>query len=212
MNDLADLVREWHALLVRHTDSARAADVDAAGRTLLACWAQPHRRYHDPAHLRGVLLAIDELGFLAVDADAVRLAAWYHDAVYEGSSDDEELSARMATDELAALGVAADLVAEVARLIRMTVEHNPAPADTNGAVLSDADLAVLAVPRAEYQRNSANVRAEYGHVSDEDFRVGRARVIAKLLAAPALYRTDVARELWESAARANLTAELASLS
>ena len=58
----------------------------------------------------------------------------------------------------------------------------------------------------EYQRNSANVRAEYGHVSDEDFRVGRARVIAKLLAAPALYRTDVARERWESAARANLTA------
>ena len=211
MNDLADLVREWHALLARHTDGARADDVDAAGRTLLSCWAQPHRRYHDLEHLHGVLAAIDELDFLAADADAVRLAAWYHDAVYAGRSDDEELSARMAEDELAALGLVPELVTEVARLIRMTVEHNPAPDDSNGAVLSDADLAVLAVPLDEYRRNSAAVRAEYGHVSDEDFRAGRARIIRSLLAAPALYRTTMAKERWEPAARANLAAELASL-
>ena len=51
------------------------------------------------------------------------------------------------------------------------------------------------------------MRAEYGHVSDDDFRAGRARIIESLLAAPALYRTPTAGD-WEDAARRNLTSEL----
>ena len=76
-------------------------------------------------------------------------------------------------------------------------------------MLSDADLAALAVPRERYEHNTAAIRAEYSHVPDDAFRRGRARVIGALLAAPALYRTPVARQRWEQAARANLTAELA---
>jgi predicted metal-dependent HD superfamily phosphohydrolase len=154
---------------------------------------------------------VDELGDLATDPDAVRLAAWYHDAVYEGRSDDEERSACMAEVDLSALGVADGVVVEVARLIRMTVEHNPAPDDRNGAVLSDADLSSLAVSAEEYRRNSAAIRAEYAHVVDTDFGAVRARIIRSQLSSPALYRTPVARERWERAARVNLAAELESL-
>lgn len=179
---------------------------------MLARWAEPHRRYHDVAHLQGVLDAIDELAGFAADPDAVRLAAWYHDAVYAGAPDDEENSALLAEYELVVLAVDVPLVAEVGRLVRLTVEHNPEPADRNGQVLSDADLAVLALAPAEYRSNTAKVRAEYGHVSDADFRAGRARVIESLLAGPALYRTPEGRRLWEDAARRNLTAELRSLS
>ncbi|OBF30000.1 metal-dependent phosphohydrolase [Mycobacterium sp. ACS4331] len=206
---MEDLVRAWRALLAPLTASP---DVDAAGQVLLECWAEPHRHYHDLAHLRGVLSAIDDLEHLAEDPAAVRLAAWYHDAVYAGRADDEELSAVMAEKALSALGLPAAFVAEVARLIRMTVEHNPVAGDSNGAVLSDADLAVLALPRADYQRNSAAVRAEYAHVPEADFRAGRARVIRALLAEPHLYRTATARERWERAARENLAAELETLS
>jgi predicted metal-dependent HD superfamily phosphohydrolase len=203
-----DLVQAWCALLARHTASP---EVEATGRALLACWTEPHRRYHDLSHLRGVLRALDDLDDLASDPDAVRLAAWYHDAVYAGRSDDEERSALMAEAALTALGLSPDFVAEVGRLIRMTVHHNPDPDDANGAVLSDADLAVLALPRAAYQRNSAAVRAEYPHVADADFRAGRARVIRQLLAAPHLFRTVTARARWEQAARENLAAELQTL-
>lgn len=194
--------------MARHSASP---DAERIGRALLACWVEPHRRYHDLEHLRGVLAAVDELGDLAVDVDAVRLAAWYHDSVYAGLPDDEERSAQKAEQDLAALGLAADLVAEVARLVRMTVSHDPAPGDSNAEVLSDADLAVLAVEPDEYRRNSNNVRAEYGHIGERDFRAGRARVIESLLAAPRLYRTAVARQRWEQAARSNLRTELAGL-
>ncbi len=205
---MEELVRAWRALITPHTSSPAAEDV---GRALLASWSESHRRYHDLVHLRGVLAAIDELAALAVDPDAVRLAAWYHDAVYEGSPDDEENSARRAEAELASLGVAAELVAEVARLVRMTVEHDPDPGDRNAEVLSDADLAALAVGAEDYRRNTAAIRSEYAHVSDEAFRAGRLRAIESLLVGPRLYRTAVAQDRWEGRARANLRAELAAL-
>jgi len=203
-----DLLAAWHALLARYTGDT---DIDAAGRRLLARWSEPHRRYHGVDHLRGVLGAVAKLSAYAADPDAVALAAWYHDAIYAGRSDDEERSAALAESDLTELGVSPALVAEVARLVRMTVQHDPAVDDANGAVLSDADLAALALPPEDYRRNTAAIRIEYAHVPDTEFRAGRARVIADLLAAPQLYRTAEARAQWEAAARANLADELAAL-
>jgi predicted metal-dependent HD superfamily phosphohydrolase len=203
-----DLALAWRALLAPYSSTG---DVEDTGRALLARWAEPHRRYHSIQHLHAVLDAVDELAPYASDIDAVRLAAWYHDAVYACRSDDEEQSALLAEADLGALGVPAALVAEVARLVRLTVEHDPAPDDADGAVLSDADLAALALPPAKYRENSAAIRVEYAHVPDDVLRAGRARVVEALLAAPALYRTPAGRDRWEQPARANLAAELSSL-
>ncbi|WP_418004373.1 metal-dependent phosphohydrolase [Mycobacterium sp. PDNC021] len=205
---MTDLLQAWHTLLARHSVSPRVDDV---GASLLGRWAEPHRSYHDLSHLRGILSGVDALEGFADDPDAVRLAAWYHDAVYAGQSDDEENSALLAESDLADLGVEPAFVAEVGRLVRVTITHDPAADDHNGQVLSDADLAVLAVPPADYQHNTARVRAEYRHVSDADFGMWRGRMIAAMLAGPSLYRTVEGQRLWEDAARANLEAELASL-
>jgi predicted metal-dependent HD superfamily phosphohydrolase len=203
-----DLLEAWDALLARHTSSP---DAGATGRALLERWAEPHRRYHDQSHLRGVLATIEELADYAADPDAVRLGGWYHDAVYACRPDDEERSAALAEVDLTALDVPPALVAEVARLIRMTIEHDPAPGDRNGEVLSDADLAGLALPAEQYRRNSALIRSEYAHVPDDEFRSGRARIIEAMLAGPGLFRTPLGRQRWEAAAEANMNAELASL-
>jgi predicted metal-dependent HD superfamily phosphohydrolase len=175
-------------------------------------YGEPHRRYHDRRHLRDVLHTVDELGDHATDLEAVRWAAWFHDAVYDVHRDDnEERSARLAACELPEVGLAAGAVAEVARLVRLTAGHDPAADDANGAVLCDADLRVLAADDVRYEQYAADVRAEYAHVPDEQFRLGRAAVLRSLLALDRLYRTDVAAARWEQRARANLTAELARL-
>lgn len=206
---MQDLLEAWAAVIARHTRDARAIDT---GRAVLEAWAQPHRRYHSLAHLRDILVRVEELADHADDADAVRLAAWYHDAVYDGLPDDEERSAQRAEQDLSRLRVEGPLVDEVARLVRMTVTHDPAPGDRNGEVLSDADLAALAVPRESYRHNTAAIRAEYGHVPDEVFRKGRTQVLVALLAGPGVFRTPSGRQRWEQAAQRNLRAELATLS
>jgi predicted metal-dependent HD superfamily phosphohydrolase len=162
-------------------------------------------------HLREVLSAVEELAGEADDADAVRLAAWYHDSVYNGLPDDEERSAQRAEQDLSRLGVDAPLVDEVARLVRMTISHDPAAGDHDGEVLSDADLAALAVPWEKYRDNTAAIRSEYAHVSDEAFRKGRIQVLVGLLDSPGVFRTPSGRQRWEQAAQRNLRTELATL-
>jgi predicted metal-dependent HD superfamily phosphohydrolase len=174
---------------------------------LLAAYSLPTRRYHDLRHLDEVL---DRLAELGEDRPAVLLAAWFHDAVYEGERDDEERSASLAEAELGGRA-SADVVAEVARLVRMTASHRPAAGDVAGEHLSDADLAILAAPPARYEEYVVAVREEYAHLSDGDFAAGRAAVLRDLLAKPSLFHSPRARALWEDAARANVTAELARL-
>lgn len=187
-------------------------DVAQAGAELLGRYAEPHRRYHDLTHLDEVLRHVDELAHHATDPDAVRLAAWYHDAVYDPTvSDNEERSAELATIGLSGLDVAPALVDEVARLVRLTATHDVTDADDDGAVLCDADLAVLAAAPARYTAYVDGVRQEYGHLDDATFARGRAAVLRRLLDRPALFRTALGREQWEAAARENVSTELAGL-
>jgi predicted metal-dependent HD superfamily phosphohydrolase len=178
---------------------------------LVAAWSEPHRRYHDLAHLAAVLGVVGALEDAAEDADAVRLAAWYHDVVYDPqSADNEAVSAARARAGLRGL-VPDGRVDEVERLVLLTARHDPGPDDANGAVLCDADLAVLAGPPDAYAAYASAVRAEYGHLSDAAFTAGRIAVLELLLELPALYRSPGVPAEWAAQARANLAAELALL-
>jgi len=176
---------------------------------LEAAYAAPDRRYHDLRHLHEVLLRIDELeaAGAAGDRTAVLLAAWFHDAVYDGRPGAEERSAQWA--ERALEGV--DVAAEVARLVRLTERHDPAPDDANGCLLCDADLGILAAGPTRYAEYAAAVRDEYAHVPWPDFAAGRGRILRDLLERPALFRTAPARDRWEGPARRNLADELRRL-
>ena len=182
---------------------------EALREELVAAWDRPG--YHDLVHLEEVLARLAELaGTVDFPRVPVLLAAWFHDAVYDGERDAEERSAAWAERALPPY-VGEATAAEVARLVRMTESHAPDPADVAGCVLSDADLAILAAPAERYAAYVAAVRQEYAHLDDATFRLGRAQVLESLAAKPTLFHTAHAREHWEAPARANLSQELASL-
>ena len=178
---------------------------------VVAAWSEPHRRYHDLGHLAAVLGLVGELEAAAADPSAVRLAAWYHDVVYDPTrNDNEEVSAGRARAGLRGL-VDDERIAEVERLVLLTADHDAADDDTNGSVLCDADLAVLASPPDAYAAYASAVREEYGHLPDDVFTAGRIAVLEHLMALPALYRIPTVAAQWTPRARANLTAELTLL-
>ncbi|OIK26946.1 hypothetical protein [Streptomyces malaysiense] len=180
---------------------------------LLARWREPQRRYHTLAHLTAVLDHIDVLETHAADPAVVRLAAWFHDAVYlPERSENEERSARLAERALPEAGVPRAKAAAVARLVRLTVTHDPAEDDRDGRVLCDADLAILAAPPSAYAAYAAEIREEYHFVPNDAFRQGRSDVLRQLLAMPRLFHTTYGQEHWEPTARYNLAAELEMLS
>ncbi|MCA1656153.1 MAG: metal-dependent phosphohydrolase, partial [Actinobacteria bacterium] len=196
-----DLRTDWAAPLQRLTggDDPEGRDGTHArlGLRLIARYTESHRRYHDLGHVAAVLSTVAELVDCADEPDVVRLAAWYHDAVYDPRrGDNEERSAALAAAELAEAGVPPALAGRVADLIRCTAGHDAPPGDRDAEVLCDADLRVLAAAAPDYDRYVAAVRAEYAHVADAGWRAGRAAVLRGLLALPQLFRTPPARA-WE---------------
>ncbi len=191
----------------------RAATVD-----LVACHDQPPRRYHTTRHLDEMLAEVDRL----VDLDggavppAVVLAVATHDAVYDPTAaDNEARSADLAIDLLTAWDVDTDVVDEVARLVRLTAQHDAAAGDRAGSLLVDADLWILASPGDRYDDYRADVRAEYGHVPDDDWRRGRGAVLdhldRRLATVGYLVGPPQDRARRTAAARANLARERATL-
>lgn len=207
-----DLHGRWLRALLPARDGACHPAPSPYADNLIKRWAEPQRRYHTLDHLVAVLDRVEELAEYAADPELVRLAAWFHDAVYlPERSTNEERSARLAERALPEAGVPQEKVAEVARLVRLTVTHDPADDDPNGQVLCDADLAVLASPPDAYAAYAAAVREEYGFVPDDAFREGRTAVLRQLLALSRLFRTPYGQREWEARARENLRAELAEL-
>ncbi len=202
----------------RSVAGGRAAHV---AESVLARHREPHRRYHGIAHVAWVLRTVDELlPTVAAAADAaiaIRAAALFHDAVYDPHrGDNEEASAQLARRVLTEdLGWDTSATAEVARLIRSTAGHTLAPdaatTDPSAAVLLDADLGVLGASPQAYQAYVDGVRGEYAHVDADAWRVGRGAVLQSFLDRAWIYATPAMRTTCEVRARANLTAELATL-
>ncbi|MET0460566.1 MAG: hypothetical protein ABW195_15050 [Ilumatobacteraceae bacterium] len=206
MGDDAELRAAWTVAVGSGPAELGALD-DVVGRH-----REPHRRYHGVRHVTWVVRHVHTLaGAVPVaDLDAVVAAAFFHDAVYDPRAhDNEEQSALLAERVLTGLGWSSDRAATVAALVRATADHEAT--DGDGAVLLDADLAILGSEPAAYQAYVTGVRAEYAHLDDDTWRVGRAAVLGDLLGRRPLFATEPGRTRWQARAGANMAAELAAL-
>jgi predicted metal-dependent HD superfamily phosphohydrolase len=202
-----DVAPAWDRLCPHDDAVTRAVLAD-----LLARWSEPHRRYHNLTHLGEVLAELRHLP--KGDAAAVRLAAFFHDAVYQpdvAGTANERASAVLLERLAARCGFSGATVAEAARLVLLTAGHAPDLADVNGSALCDADLAILAAPPMRYLDYASGVRAEYAHVDDRAFSSGRAAVLRDLVAREPLFTTEYGQREYERAARSNIAKELSML-
>lgn len=195
----ADLRRAWQALL---------PDQPRLGEELLTAWSNPVRRYHDLTHLSECLSALTDLGS---DRDTEYFALWFHDAVHTNSPGlDERRSAELAEDRLSAVLPAAE-VAEVSRLVRLTIDHDPQPDDLSGIRVCDADLAILGATPTRYRASVAALREEEAILTAAQWRQVRLRRLEQLLGADPLFHSPIAVQRWGEQALANLSEEFRQL-
>ena len=227
------LLRAWEAAFAPRLERAEVsselraqltAQVAELGESLLQAWEQPHRAYHHSGHLSQMLSDLDRL--YAPRAQGVTplasiLAAWFHDAVYEGApGEDERRSEQLAGASLEPLVATGLLSGEelqmVSLLVRATATHElPESAElpavyevTDIQFFLDADMAILAADSAHYRRYLRGVRSEYSHFDDEAFRTGRTTFLRSILGRERIFLSEQALLLWEEPARANLRSEL----
>jgi predicted metal-dependent HD superfamily phosphohydrolase len=117
---------------------------------------------------------------------AVKLAAWLHDVIYDSkSADNEEASAAFAERWCRKLAIPESAL--VSRLILQTKRHDAVADDVDAQVLYDADLAVLGTSEAEYAVYAENIRREYAWVPEKEYRLGRQIVLRQFLGRPRIF-------------------------
>jgi predicted metal-dependent HD superfamily phosphohydrolase len=202
MNDV--LRRQWHDIL-----SGWAVDPALADQTfeeVRAHYAGPGRFYHTLDHVQNVLQTVESLGSYARNRNAVKLAAWLHDAIYDSrASDNEERSAAYAERLCEQLSIPEGRL--LAALIRKTKTHD-ADGDADAQVLIDADLAILGANEPAYWIYAEQIHREYAWVSEPEYRMGRRQILERFFTRPKIFHflTHL-----EAAARRNIAAEIARL-
>jgi predicted metal-dependent HD superfamily phosphohydrolase len=206
------MLDRWRALVARVTETPGHDAARAVFDDLYTRYTAADRRYHGFHHIDDCLQLFDTVRALASQPDAIELAIWFHDAIYDThKSDNEASSASLADSALMQLGVPRATRQSVCELILAT-QHNAPPADPDAALLVDIDLSILGQPATIFDAYEAGVRFEYGWVTDSDFRARRSEVLKSFLDRPRIYTTDYFSTAFESAARQNLNRSLANLS
>src|SRR5262249_16384690 len=134
-------------------------------------YSGPGRFYHTLDHVLYVLQTLDAIGSNAKHENAVKLAAWLHDVVYDSkASANEERSAASAERLCEELSIPEGRL--VASLILRTKTHD-AGDDVDAHVLIDADLAILGANEPAYRAYAEQIRREYDWVTEPKYRNGR---------------------------------------
>jgi predicted metal-dependent HD superfamily phosphohydrolase len=211
------LRKYWRLIAERHDAEAFAA---LDGR-----YSEPQRGYHDWGHICDLLQKLDQLSHLATRADLVAAAIFWHDAVFttrelggrprvdaENVRDSAALFAHHATF------IPADRDAVVEMILATSGHLQARPGreryagfrDDFGLFL-DLDLSSLAAPWPVFEKNLHRIRFEYDWVPEEEFFLGRRRMLATFADCGALFRLEESRARWLEPARANLRRAQAEL-
>ncbi len=173
---------------------------------LIAAYRAPHRSYHALQHLQECIAHFSEVPALAVRPGEVEIALWFHDAIYDPRSGDNELlSANLASEELSAAGAPRECQTHVHELI-MATRHEAKPSEADQQLLVDIDLAILGASPARFNEYDNQVRLEYSWVPGFLYRMKRREVLKGFLSREHIYCTEYFRERYEQQARANLRA------
>ena len=126
-------------------------------------------RYHSMEHVEALLARIEALearGLLQHPL-LVKLAAFFHDAVYNPSASHNEMRSAEMWRRFGACAtkLTPDDVDIVAGHIERTATHFKADAKADLAHFLDADIAVLGLPPNAYAEYARQVRLEYAHAS-----------------------------------------------
>ncbi len=216
--NLKTLPSQWNKLLQAFDVEPRVSQ--KIFLDLVNAYSSPHRFYHSLEHIQQVLDTIEEIHrhtqletLLDINFPLIQLAAWFHDAIYDPkSNNNEEKSADYAESALRELKIPITQIEQVKLLILSTKTHQASLADKNCQILLDADLSILGSSPSNYQSYAKAIRQEYSWVTDEVYQIKRQQILQSFLQRQRIYFTNVLFLTLEQRARNNLKLELLALS
>lgn len=180
-------------------------------RAMVAAYAQKHRYYHTAAHISACLRRLDACVAQVNNPREVEMALWFHDAVYNPFSGNNELrSAAWAASFLAENHAPPETVDRVRSLI-MATRHDAPPRSRDESILVDIDLAILGASAQIYDVFEKDVRREYKFVPGFFYRKKRAAILRHFLGRDRIFQNEPFISDLEGRARENLARAVSNL-
>ena len=203
-SESATLDRErFKSLWARCRTDHGTEGADAAFDVLYRYYSERCRHYHTPDHIEHCLRQFDAAADLMDEPDAVEMALWFHDAIYEIEADDNEARSAGLFEELAGGTMPGAFKRRVRELIMVTT-HQGAPASRDEGFIVDIDLSSFGLPWDEFLRDSAAVRAEFGDIDDATFYPRQLDFMKRLLDRPGFCFTEFFRDRHGARAHRNI--------
>ena len=180
-------------------------------QNLIDSYSQPQRYYHTLSHVAHCLSLFDKIKTELQNPQAVELAIWFHDVVYEpGAINNEQLSA----DQFMTIteGIFNDkLRTEVYQHIMATLHDGSdfENADTN--YMLDIDLSSFGRPWPEFIQDSDNLRLEMESLPDDVFYKRQNAFQDKLFSRPRFFKSEYFYNHFEAQARQNRSEYFAAI-
>ena len=174
-------------------------------------YGESHRRYHAPPHIEHCLRQFDLAADRMDDPDAVEMALWFHDVIYEIPANDNELRSAELFAARADGRSSERFRTKVHDLIMVTTHLDPPPRTLDESFMLDIDLSSFGRPWEEFLSDSREVRAELAHLPDAEFYPRQKKFLESLAARPRFCFTEFFRERHEERARRNIARLIAVL-
>ena len=184
---------------------------------LMAAYQAPARAYHNWDHITYLLAEFRRLSPEWAHPEAVLTAIYWHDVVYEPTSQTNEAdSAALMRDRLA--GRAEPGVIDAAdALILATAKHETPPdmpplLAADCALFLDMDMSILGAAPEVFDAYDRAIRQEFAVFPDDIYRPRRAKVLSGFLVRERLFLTDAYHLSHDAPARENLRRAISRLS
>jgi len=194
-------------------------------------YSEPHRFYHTWNHIEYMFKTAEKEGVEITEP--LEHLIYCHDVIYiPGNSDNEKLSGAVASDyytevcneyeetqfPFAFVSFDWEPITYYPLIINMTKNHivDFGTESTEGMIwnwldvaqnLIDLDLAILGDTWEVYQEYASNVRKEYAHVTDEQWKAGRGKWLSDMIGRKSIYYTDWGKKREDQAIK-NMMKEL----
>lgn len=194
------LRHRWFELCNRENISAKME----MWTTITSLYSEEYRAYHNLNHIADCLKKLDDWPGDVPDRDAIEIALWFHDIIYDTKrTDNESASAGLVKHYLGE-----HPLAEIVMELILATRHHASHMSDSENVLCDIDLSILGSSEKEYNSYAIAVHEEFSWVPEEMFCSSRIKVLQSFLDREHIYYTEHYREVHEPYARVNIIREI----
>ena len=209
-NDISFLRERFQAIF---TNADNSWDIEAFFNEVKTHYEAPSRHHHNLQHILEIIKYIDERKDSITNWQAVQLAIYLHDVIYDVTCiepwKNEQDCIDFSSRKLPILWVTSDIIHRVNLHIWDTKTHTPtAELWWDWELFLDGDLSVLWESPERYREYSDAIRKEFSWVPEGIYNNERAKIMWGFLTREKIFFRDRARE---ALARKNISQEIQTL-